>query len=64
MSIRAQPAAMMKKILLLMLVLVSSSAHAERPESLKNFTGIWAPAETGAAQPSVACKKELSGGGK
>jgi hypothetical protein len=55
---------MMKKILLLMLVLVSSSAHAERPESLKNFTGIWAPAETGAAQPSVACKKELSGGGK
>jgi hypothetical protein len=47
-----------------MLVLVSSAAHGERLESLKNFTGIWAPAEGGAAPPSVACKKELSSGGK
>ena len=54
---------MMKKILLLMLVLVSSAAHAERLDSLKNFTGIWAPAEGGAAPPSVACQKELSSGG-
>jgi hypothetical protein len=47
--------------LLLMLVLASSAAHsAERIDSLKNFTGIWAPAEGGAAPASVACKKELS----
>ena len=52
---------MIRKILLLMLVLVSSAAHAER-NSLKNFTGIWAPAEGGAALPSVACEKELSSG--
>ena len=55
--------ATMRKILLLMLVLVSSAAHAESLNSLKNFTGIWAPAEGGAALPSVACQKELSGGG-
>ena len=54
----------MRKILLLMLVLVSSAAHAESLNSLKSFTGIWAPAEGGAALPSVACQKELSSGGK
>jgi hypothetical protein len=53
----------MRKILLLTLGLVSSAAHAERLNSLKNFAGIWAPAEGGAALPSVACEKELSGGG-
>jgi hypothetical protein len=52
----------MRKILLLTLGLVSSAAHAERLDSLKNFAGIWAPAEGGAALPSVACEKELSGG--
>ena len=54
----------MTKILLLTLVLVSSAAHAESLNSLKSFTGIWAPAEGGAALPSVACQKELSSGGK
>ena len=48
----------MRKILLLMLVLLSSSAHAESPNSLKNFTGIWEQHQGGAALPSVACKKE------
>jgi hypothetical protein len=52
---------MMWKILLLMLGLASSAAHAERLDTLKTFTGIWAPA--GAAPPSVACEKELSSGG-
>jgi hypothetical protein len=46
-----------------MLGLASAAAHAERLDSLKKFTGIWAPAEGGTARPSVACKKELSGGG-
>jgi hypothetical protein len=53
----------MWKILLLMLGLASSAAHAERLDTLKTFTGIWAPAEGGAAPPSVACEKELSSGG-
>jgi hypothetical protein len=55
--------AKMRKILLLTLGLLSSAAHAEPLDSLKNFAGIWAPAEGGAALPSVACEKELSGGG-
>jgi hypothetical protein len=54
---------MMGKILLLMLGLASSAAHAERLDSLKTFTGIWAPAGGGAAPPGVACEKELSSGG-
>ena len=52
----------MRKMLLLMLGLASSAAHAERLNSLKTFTGIWVPAEGGAAPPGVACEKELSGG--
>ena len=36
------------------------AVHAERLESLKTFTGIWAPAEGGAAPPGVASEKELS----
>jgi hypothetical protein len=46
----------------LMLGLAPSAAHAEHLDSLKDFTGIWAPTEGGAAPPSVACKKELFGG--
>jgi hypothetical protein len=53
----------MRKMLLLVLGLAASAAHAERINSLKNFTGIWAPAEGGAAPPSVACEKKLSSGG-
>lgn len=41
-----------------------SPAHAEeRIDSLKNFTGIWAPAEGSTAPANVACKKELSSRG-
>jgi hypothetical protein len=54
--------AIMRKMLLLMLGLAPSAAHAEHLDSLKDFTGIWAPTEGGAAPPSVACKKELFGG--
>lgn len=46
--------------IVLMLALTSSAAHAG---SLKDFTGIWAPAEGGAAPASVACKKGLSSRG-
>ena len=42
---------------MLMLMLTSSAAHAG---SLKDFTGIWAPADGGAVPADVACKKELA----
>ena len=54
--------AIIRKMLLLMLGLAASAAHAEHLNSLKTFTGIWAPADGGAAPPSIACEKELSSG--